>query len=201
VRLNHPGWVISPGRGDFFADPSCATAAPSGRHATRPMAPGSRTTVRGQIGHWHTWYPRRPTAPGSFLRLEHLADLELLESSDGPLDRVVAGRAPGPLRNVFGSPDALASVCAKEDIERLQDSVRLSCCREVTPCSQRSGSGPGNSGGRSYGDHLHIRRSGQPGSSGPAEPTKRPNCGTNSTALPRQAVPQQANAVQAEPSQ
>jgi hypothetical protein len=33
--LNHLDWVISPGRGDSFGDPSCATAAPSGRHATK----------------------------------------------------------------------------------------------------------------------------------------------------------------------
>jgi hypothetical protein len=44
--LNHLDWVISPGTGDSFAVPSCATAAPPDRHATRPMAPGSRTTVR-----------------------------------------------------------------------------------------------------------------------------------------------------------
>jgi hypothetical protein len=33
--MNHLQWVISPGRGDSFADPSCATAAPCGRHATK----------------------------------------------------------------------------------------------------------------------------------------------------------------------
>jgi hypothetical protein len=41
----------------------------------------------------------------------------------------------------------------------------------------------------------------QPGLSGPAEPAKRPNCGTSSIALPRRAVLQQDNDVQAEPTQ
>jgi hypothetical protein len=44
--MNHLQWVISPGRGAFFADPSCATAAPSGRHATRPNSSWFQNTMR-----------------------------------------------------------------------------------------------------------------------------------------------------------
>ena len=68
-----------------------------------------------------------------------------------------------------------------------------SSCREVAPCSERSGERPGNYGGRPHGGHRSIRRSGPPRPSGPAKPAKRPRRGTRTTTLPRhQGSEQQA---------